>query len=115
MILQLETTGTPRITNRPSICSTNIANQLHPRPSNLKDHHSCREAVEEEEKVEAKDKDANDDYDKKYWADKKCYKCDKEGHPALHCPKKDKKDKDDNETTSCMQVHKFSQECEETH
>jgi hypothetical protein len=25
-------------------------------------------------------------YDKKYWNDKECYKCNKKGHPATHCP-----------------------------
>ena len=34
-----------------------------------------------------------DTYDKKYWKDKKCYNCDKTGHPSSHCPEKDKKEK----------------------
>jgi hypothetical protein len=25
-------------------------------------------------------------YDKEYWKDKKCFKCDEKGHPSIHCP-----------------------------
>ncbi|MGL5935255.1 MAG: hypothetical protein ACRCZI_06490, partial [Cetobacterium sp.] len=32
-------------------------------------------------------------FDKEYWADKKCHKCDKLGHPASACKKKDTDDK----------------------
>ncbi|MGL5937017.1 MAG: hypothetical protein ACRCZI_15505, partial [Cetobacterium sp.] len=32
-------------------------------------------------------------FDKEYWADKKCHKCDKLGHPASACKKKDADDK----------------------
>ena len=34
------------------------------------------------------------DYDKEYWKDKRCYNCDKLGHPASHCKSK-KTDDDD--------------------
>ena len=31
-----------------------------------------------------------DAYDKKYWKNLTCYKCDKKGHPSSHCPDKAK-------------------------
>ena len=63
-------------------------------------------------KGQGKGKDAEDDYDKKYWADKKCYKCDKQGHPALHCPKKDKEDDDDDKSraSSAKSVKKLTKD-----
>ena len=40
-------------------------------------------------------------YEKKYWKDKECYKCGKEGHPESYCTKNKKdKDYDDNSTRS---------------
>jgi hypothetical protein len=31
---------------------------------------------------------SHDCFDKEYWKDKTCYKCEKKGHPANKCPKK---------------------------
>ena len=36
-----------------------------------------------------------DDYDKDYWKDKKCYNCNKTGHPSNKCPLKKQKNDDD--------------------
>ena len=113
MILQLETTGTPRIANRPSICSTNIANQLHPRLSNLKDHHSCREAVEEEEKVEAKERMPMMTMIRSIGLTRNVINVTRKViQPCIALKRIRKKTMT---TTSCMQVHKCSQECEGTH
>jgi hypothetical protein len=38
-------------------------------------------------------------YDKKYWNDKKCYKCHKKGHQATHCAR-NPSDNDDRSTAS---------------
>jgi hypothetical protein len=34
-------------------------------------------------------------FDKEYWKGKECFKCNKKGHPSLHCPNADD-DEDDN-------------------
>jgi hypothetical protein len=34
----------------------------------------------------------HDNFDKKYWKNKTCYKCEKNGHPANKCPKKSNND-----------------------
>jgi hypothetical protein len=36
----------------------------------------------------------HDNFDKEYWKDKTCYKCEKKGHPANKCPKKSNNDDD---------------------
>jgi hypothetical protein len=36
----------------------------------------------------------HDKFDKEYWKDKTCYKCENHGHPANKCPKKSNNDDD---------------------
>jgi hypothetical protein len=36
----------------------------------------------------------HDNFNKEYWKDKTCYKCEKKGHPANKCPKKSNNDDD---------------------
>jgi hypothetical protein len=45
-------------------------------------------------------------YDKKYWNDKECYKCQKKGHPAMHCPKKPSDDNDRSTASAASSVKK---------
>jgi hypothetical protein len=42
-----------------------------------------------------KDHRTKDTFDKKYWSDKTCYKCNKKGHPSSHCTTKEKKETDE--------------------
>jgi hypothetical protein len=42
----------------------------------------------------------HDNFDKEYWKDKTCYKCEKKGHPANKCPKKSKNDNDEKSVVS---------------
>jgi hypothetical protein len=37
---------------------------------------------------------SHDNFDKEYWKDKTCYKCEKKGHPENKCPKKSNNDDD---------------------
>jgi hypothetical protein len=39
-------------------------------------------------------------YDREYWKDKKCFKCDEPGHPSTHCPN----DEDDGEKSRFSQA-----------
>ena len=49
------------------------------------------------------DKDGNKEpFNKKFWKEKKCFKCHKIGHPALHCPDKDEDDKSIASTASSV-------------
>jgi len=54
-------------------------------------------------------------YDKAYWKDKECYKCHEKGHPATHCPKKDKNKDDDDKSvaTTKSTVSKLEKEIKE--
>jgi hypothetical protein len=55
--------------------------------------------------IQEGDRDEEEHYDKEWWEDKTCYKCEKKGHPASNCPNKKKggskgggkKKKDDDE------------------
>jgi hypothetical protein len=38
---------------------------------------------------------SHDNFDKEYWNDKTCHKCEKKGHPANKCPKKSNNDDDE--------------------
>jgi hypothetical protein len=38
----------------------------------------------------------HDNFDKEYWKDKTCYKCEKKRHPANKCHKKSNNDDDEN-------------------
>jgi hypothetical protein len=38
---------------------------------------------------------SHDNFDKEYWKDKTCYKCEKKGHPAKKCPKKSNNDNEE--------------------
>jgi hypothetical protein len=38
---------------------------------------------------------SHDNFDKEYWKDKTCYKCEKKGHPVNKCPKKSNNDDDE--------------------
>jgi hypothetical protein len=42
----------------------------------------------------------NDKFDKEYWKDKTCYKCEKKKNPASKCPKKSNNDDDEKSVTS---------------
>jgi hypothetical protein len=44
--------------------------------------------------------DRIESFDKKYWKDKECYRCNKKGHPASHCPEKGKSNDDDKSVAS---------------
>ena len=45
------------------------------------------------DKTKGTSKGGQKPFDKDYWADKKCFKCDKMGHPASHCQQDDDDDK----------------------
>jgi hypothetical protein len=49
-------------------------------------------------------------YDKKYWNDKECYKCQKKGHPATHCPKKLGDDDDCSTASAASSVKKLKED-----
>jgi hypothetical protein len=49
-------------------------------------------------------------YDKKYWNDKECYKCQKKGHPATHCPKKPSDDDDRSTASAASSVNKLKKD-----
>lgn len=42
----------------------------------------------------------NQDYDQEHWKDKKCYNCNKKGHPASHCPEQNKDEDNDQSMSS---------------
>jgi hypothetical protein len=55
--------------------------------------------------------DQEGDYDKEYWKDKKCYNCQKNGHPASHCPDgKEDNDEDKSKTSSAESVKKLTKD-----
>jgi hypothetical protein len=43
---------------------------------------------------------SHENFNKEYWKDKTCYKCEKKGHPANKCPKKSKNDDDEKSLAS---------------
>jgi hypothetical protein len=43
---------------------------------------------------------SHENFDKEYWKDKTCYKCENKGHPANKCPKKSKNDNDEKSVAS---------------
>jgi hypothetical protein len=47
-------------------------------------------------------------YDKEYWKDKTCYKCEKKGNPANKCPKKSNNDDDENMWRAPLAVSRSS-------
>jgi hypothetical protein len=56
-----------------------------------------------------------DSFDTKYWKDKDCYNCNKQGHPSSHCPEKKKNGKpggggkrDDDDTSQSSRSSKAS-------
>ena len=52
-----------------------------------------------------------EDYDKKYWANKDCFKCGEKGHPASHCPKKTTTEDDEKSLASTQSsVKKLTKE-----
>ena len=56
-------------------------------------------------------KDQQEDYDKKYWKDKDCFKCGEKGHPASHCPKKTNTEDDEKSLASAQSsVKKLTKE-----
>ena len=61
-------------------------------------------------------KDSKEGYNKQYWADKVCYKCQKEGHPASHCTdaKKKSTDEDDASAKSSRSLKKLEKDLKKT-
>jgi hypothetical protein len=51
---------------------------------------------------------SHDNFDKEYWKDKNCYKCEKKGHPANKCPKKSNNDDDENLSRAPLSVSRSS-------
>jgi hypothetical protein len=49
-------------------------------------------------------------YDKKYWNDKECYKCQTKGHPETHCPKKPSDDDDRSTASAASSVKKIKKD-----
>jgi hypothetical protein len=43
---------------------------------------------------------SHDNFDKEYWKDKTCYKCEKKRHPANKCPKSSNNDDDEKSVSS---------------
>jgi hypothetical protein len=49
-------------------------------------------------------------YDNKYWKDKECYKYQRKGHPAKHCPKKPSDDDDRSLESTASSVNKLKKD-----
>jgi hypothetical protein len=49
---------------------------------------------------------SHDNFDKEYWKDKTCYKCEKKGHPADKCPKKSNTDHNKSAASSAKKLNK---------
>ena len=58
------------------------------------------------------DKQSKSGYDKEYWKEMTCYKCDQKGHPASHCKKSKSKDDDDDKSiaSTAKSVNKLQKE-----
>ena len=95
------TINTLRTTNIFYTSSTSTARQLCKGKHSTKESHLCKavEVTEEEETGVTEVKGSINQFDKDYWKDKKCFNCNKKGHPSTSLPEAEK-DSDDASSSS---------------
>ena len=49
-------------------------------------------------------------FDKEYWKDKECFKCNKKGHPSSHCPNADVDEDDKSRSSQAKSVKKLAKD-----